>query len=88
MCCTITKYKAAPVQERPLIWRMTMGYCSWVDAGLARLTERLEEVHFWPLSPHGEAELMMMLMMMVNIIFIGWLVGGNRPLARDIVLYP
>ena len=52
---------------------------------MGRLTERLEEVNFGPLSPHGEAELMMMLMMMVNIIFIGWLVGGNRPLARDIV---
>jgi len=65
-----------------------MGYCSWVDAGLARLTERLEKVNFWPLSPHGEEELMMMLMMMVKIIFSGWLVGGNRPLARDIVLYP
>ena len=84
MCCTTAKYKAAPVQERSLIWRMTMGYCSWVDAGLARLTERLEEVDFWPLSPHGGAELMMM----VKIIFSGWLVGGNRPLARDIVLYP
>ena len=35
--------------------RMTMGYCSWVE------TELVATDKFWPHSPYGEAELMMML---------------------------
>ena len=35
--------------------RMTMGYCSWVE------TELVATDKFWPHSPYGVAELMMML---------------------------
>ena len=41
---------------------MAVGFNSWVEAGLAAAKQGILEEHdFWPYSPYGEKELMMMM---------------------------
>ena len=41
---------------------MAVGFNSWVEAGLAAAKQGILEEHdFWPYSPYGEKELMMMI---------------------------